>query len=427
MISARYGSLDQERKWINVTDLVAKELDLDGGLELDVNSGTFGADPNEGAENSLSIRYARCQMWERTPITQLAGSVGRATADARTALREAIAEHQVAVRYFEREEAWIQQFLAAKPPPAAPEVVQIDLFGEKVSATRKTLMLCADSALARQFDAAVWAQEAGGGAATDSDSDEDDVGVIFIEQNAYCFRKIVDQLRLVGMAQPGEPIPPPTIAEHEQKKFDKMVTYYFPGNEAFIKTEGVLRPLGSLQPRGGPKADSEILIKEQEGLVRGWLEQRNPRLELLYRASRDGWEVQQFNARCRNQGPTLMATKTTEGWTFGGYAGVAWKAGNLGYVADPSAVMFALVCHSGLEPTKILSRTPGVGKDALRNHDRNCVCFGGAGDWGANTKETGHCNVGNAFAIPAGQANGNFITGKIGYVAEELEVFRVVE
>ena len=125
------------------------------------------------------------------------------------------------------------------------------MFGEKISAKRTTLMLCADSALARQFDAAVWAQQAGGGAAAadESDSDEDDTGVVFIEQNAYCFKKIVHQLRLVGMTPPGEPIPPPVIAEHEQKSFDKMVNFYFPGNEAFIKTEGALRPLGSLQSR----------------------------------------------------------------------------------------------------------------------------------------------------------------------------------
>ena len=51
------------------------------------------------------------------------------------------------------------------------------------------------------------------------------------------------------MSQPGEPIPPPVVAEHEQKKFDKMVNYYFPGNEGFVKTEGVLRPLGALKPK----------------------------------------------------------------------------------------------------------------------------------------------------------------------------------
>ena len=55
--------------------------------------------------------------------------------------------------------------------------------------------------------------------------------------------------RLIAMSQPGEPIPPPVVAEHEQKEFDKMVNYYFPGNEGFVKTEGVLRPLGALKPK----------------------------------------------------------------------------------------------------------------------------------------------------------------------------------
>eukprot|EP01046_Picozoa_sp_COSAG06_P013000 COSAG06_NODE_778_length_12377_cov_54.670875_4_plen_548_part_00 len=198
IVGARYGSLDVEGKWIDVTGVVAEELTLEGALELSVDNGTMGLDPHKDAEKSLSIRYVRCQPWERTPSSDLCSRFNAATEGARRALREAIAKHEAAVRQFEQEQAWIQPFLATKPAPAAPEVVQIDLLGEKICVKRKTLMLCADSALARQFDAAAWAQQAAGGGGADgseSDSDEDDAGVVFIEQNAYCFKKMVDQLQ----------------------------------------------------------------------------------------------------------------------------------------------------------------------------------------------------------------------------------------
>ena len=72
--------------------------------------------------------------------------------------------------------------------------------------------------------------------------------------------------RLIAMSQPGEPIPPPVVAEHEQKKFDKMVNYYFPGNEGFVKTEGVLRPLGALKPKHRP---GEFVFERVDNSVNG--------------------------------------------------------------------------------------------------------------------------------------------------------------
>ena len=143
VISARYGSLDQAGKWIDVTAAVAEQLDYDGAIELEVHSKTFAADPHEGAEKSLSVRYARCQKWERSSISDVFRTAQVATERARRALRTAIADHQLHLEQFEQEQTWIQQFFAAKPAPAAPEVVQISLLGEVVYTKRTTLMLCA--------------------------------------------------------------------------------------------------------------------------------------------------------------------------------------------------------------------------------------------------------------------------------------------
>ena len=58
IVSARYGSLDEPGKWIDVTRMLVDLVDEEGGLTLTVNSSGFGADPAPGAEKQLSIRYS---------------------------------------------------------------------------------------------------------------------------------------------------------------------------------------------------------------------------------------------------------------------------------------------------------------------------------------------------------------------------------
>jgi len=58
---------------------------------------------------------------------------------------------------------------------------------------------------------------------------------VLIEQDAYCFGKILDQLRLRAMCdalQDMTPLPPPTIRKSYQKRFKRIVKYYFPGDYA---------------------------------------------------------------------------------------------------------------------------------------------------------------------------------------------------
>ncbi len=268
IVSARYGSLEHKGKWCDVTSVVAKMVDSDGGLQMIVNVLTMGVDPNESADDtSLMIRYARCQAWERTPIPSLCGDVQDATIHAWRELRRAIAQHQMRVQQFEEEQVWMQQFFAADPPPAAPELVYIDLLGTKLCTKRETLMLCGESALARQFDPELWAQHVVNADASESDSDEDDADAVLIQQPPYCFRKIVDQLRLLKISPADEPPPPPVVSPHKQDEFEKMLSYYFPGSlEAFIRTQGVLRPLGNtLTPMLSTlqrRKETEVVISE---------------------------------------------------------------------------------------------------------------------------------------------------------------------
>ena len=52
---------------------------------------------------------------------------------------------------------------------------------------------------------------------------------VFVDQNAYCFGKIIDTLRLRSMCQNEETLPPLYIQEPLKECFKKVVDYYFPG------------------------------------------------------------------------------------------------------------------------------------------------------------------------------------------------------
>lgn len=50
-----------------------------------------------------------------------------------------------------------------------------------------------------------------------------------------CFRKLVNQLRLIAIAAPGDPPPAPIIPEHEEAGFAKLLQFYFNGVEDFVR------------------------------------------------------------------------------------------------------------------------------------------------------------------------------------------------
>jgi hypothetical protein len=58
ILSARYGSLDEPGKWIDVTRMLVDMVDEEGGLTLTASSSGFGADPAPDTEKQLSIRYS---------------------------------------------------------------------------------------------------------------------------------------------------------------------------------------------------------------------------------------------------------------------------------------------------------------------------------------------------------------------------------
>jgi len=104
----------------------------------------------------------------------------------------------------------------------------------------------------------------------------------------------------------------------------------------------------------GPDSGVGELVPHLEGwLAEAQAEGKVPHCELLFRASRDGWDAEEFHARCDRQGATLTVIKERDnGYVFGGYADVSWDTNS--YIRSPgNAFLFALTCSQGLGPTKM--------------------------------------------------------------------------
>lgn len=75
-------------------------------------------------------------------------------------------------------------------------------------------------------------------------------------------------------------------------------------------------------------------------------------MELLYKASEDGWDASDFHRKCDNQGATLTVMKSSAGKVFGGFASVSWesKTGNY-WTKDEESFIFSIDRKTTYRPT----------------------------------------------------------------------------
>ena len=85
------------------------------------------------------------------------------------------------------------------------------------------------------------------------------------------------------------------------------------------------------------------------------------KLELIYRASRDGMASANFHQKCDNKNPTIVLYQNTKDSIFGGYTSLAWS-NNGDYRPEQNAFIFTLKNIHNSEPTKfnVKSNNEGV-------------------------------------------------------------------
>ena len=171
-------------------------------------------------------------------------------------------------------------------------------------------------------------------------------------------------------------------------------------------------------------------------------------LQLLYRASRDGWKSQDFHAACDGiQGATLVVIREIQGHVFGGFTETSWGS-QISSHTSPQAFIYSLSNPSGAAPSRMPLKNPAV-RYAVMHDSAVGPCFGSypdlcvapdahlnddsstslyTYDWPTEEVEGERLeftSVGDRHACPQERDGETFLTGACAFRAAEVEVFRV--
>jgi len=213
---------------------------------------------------------------------------------------------------------------------------------------------------------------------------------------------------------------PPLVHDYTKKVLQKMK------KEIQVAVQTAITD--SMTPSWPPVSDSVVLSQQQENYICSWVgdqKEHSVKLELLYRASKDGWQGKAFHSRCDAQGATLTVIKSYGSEVFGssvfgGYADVAWNSEG-GCIGDPHAFLFAMKVNG--HPVKMTLSTPD---EALSCSPEDGPTFGVGKDihvYGNTNRVSTNIQLDQ---LPPGVTLESNITGCGTCQVQEVEVFRVV-
>ncbi len=99
----------------------------------------------------------------------------------------------------------------------------------------------------------------------------------------------------------------------------------------------------------------------------------NQKWQLVYKATKNGFNADSFHRCCDNQGPTLTVILSSKGYLFGGYTAVSWGIEG-GWMVDKTAFLFTLINPYDIPPTKYTINS--AGEYAILSNFRSGPVFG---------------------------------------------------
>jgi len=158
---------------------------------------------------------------------------------------------------------------------------------------------------------------------------------------------------------------------------------------------------------------------------------KDQKLELKYRASRDGFSSRDFHLRCDGIPNTLTVIKANSGNIFGGYTEQKWHSDD-DFVADPKAFIFSLI-NKDDKPLKAFCLNES--QLAIYCGPDYGPCFGGEGtylkdiciDSDSHINKYSYCDFGYSYQHPDYLKDTDkaqkFLAGSYEFETVEIEVF----
>jgi hypothetical protein len=157
--------------------------------------------------------------------------------------------------------------------------------------------------------------------------------------------------------------------------------------------------------------------------IKEWLPSK--RLELLYKATTDGFTATKFHEKCDNKGPTLVVIRSTHGYIFGGYTPLSWESTHTSK-NDTEGFIFTLFNPHNIPPTQYprnlqdssaIYCNPSLGPVFGNGYDIKI-------DNNSNEKNGNYIHF-TSYTDTTGRGDNTF-TGYQHFTTNELEVFSVI-
>ena len=296
---------------------------------------------------------------------------------------------------FEQEAQFLQRFFGNDK-----DIVHLNVGGKRMATLLSTLTFCEGSYLATKFGGTWTLQEA-----------EMVEGGVWFDEDPDLFEAVLMHIRVGSLL--GESFAP---KPDEKKSWDRLVDD--------LMLVDYFKRVAS--------ADSELLGASVDDLMTFLPEPgagKKIALELLFRASRDGWTAQAFHQKCDGKGPTVVVAKSQGGHLFGGYTEVPWDSSGQ-YKSCQQSFLFRLAGpDSSTQPSKhqiFQNHQNGIhchasyGPTFGGNHDLQIQPSGSSGVVNVNIGQTYNPNS----SAPAG---GHFtcLAEQSGAALTDYEVFAV--
>lgn len=285
----------------------------------------------------------------------------------------------------------------------ASNKIILDVGGEKYTTSVDTLTAREENTFFTELFSRQW----------QSERDPDD-GSIFIDRNGKLFTYILDYIRTGSI---------PNGVQHDESLRQSLVI-----EADYFRLQNLMNMLAK------PTFPGTTLLErhQHKEKLNEFYGASNQQWELIYKASRDGYESKHFHTKCNGKGPTMTILQSTDKFLFGGYTTVPWSS-VVSVKRDPHAFLFTLTNPHNIPPTKYPIHPDRV--DSAIYH------YGGAGPCFGNYSATCDVTVSNfpkdtsyqntiafpgAYVDLTGKGKLTF-TGKNVFGLSDIEVFQLAK
>ncbi|CAF3624124.1 unnamed protein product [Rotaria socialis] len=178
--------------------------------------------------------------------------------------------------------------------------------------------------------------------------------------------------------------------------------------------------MGTFFPNG------TLLKLEHKKKLNDFYGKTNQQWELIYKATRDGFDANAFHSHCTDKGPTITIIQSNNNYLFGGYTAIPWTSSDRSYKSDTTAFLFSLTNPHSIPPTKYLINSARA-QSAVYHSSNYGPAFGGGHDINiangsnANSSST---SFPHTYLDTTGKGNNTF-TGTRTFTTSDIEVFKL--